>query len=436
MNLCIYEDTSLSRLLPLAHYQIACDIRCGVFTARERAGRVFPGAPVHLFVRPHLAAVARERHPGCRVNEHPEGAALFINARTLAAPGTLAGLAAAGKGDRLFRIEGRIAACAASASAASRIAETFGAGASGTGMPDEDALEDAVEGLPSEDIPGRMLTFAWECVTFNPEMLIADSTLYPLGEQRTRPDFPGVHLTAPERIFLGPGVTLHPGTVVLAQEGPVIIDEGATILPHTVIIGPAYIGRGSTVKAGAKIYPNTSIGPVCKVGGEVEGSVLHSYANKQHEGFLGHSYLGAWTNIGADTNSSDLKNTYGPIRMVLEGLEYDTGQRFLGLLMADHAKCGINTMFNTGTTVGVGANVFGADYPPKFIPSFSWGGAAGMAEYPLRKCAAVARTVMARRDVAMSPAEEQLLGDIFTATEDQRNNYRNRQPSRPPHLHV
>ncbi len=426
MNLCIFEDPSLPGLHPLAHYQLACDIRCGAFTAWERLKRVVPDAAAHLFVRPDLAAVARERHPGCRVNEMPDGPVIFINARALLSRDALLLLAQCDGSDAAFRVAGGTAACAASAGSAPKVYRALAEG----------RFEEAINGYAARDIAGAMLSHAWECVTRNPEMLRADAALFPLGQHSAGSRLPSVHFTAPERIFVGAGAVLHPGTVVLAEEGPVIIDEEATILPQAVIMGPAYIGRRSVIRAGAKIYPNTAIGPVCKVGGEVEGSVLHSFANKQHEGFLGHSYLGQWTNVGADTNTSDLKNTYGLIRMVLEGREYDTGERFLGLLMADHAKCGINTMFNTGTSVGVGANVFGADYPPKFIPSFSWGGAAGLSEYPLRKCAAVARTVMARRDVAMSPAEEELLGAIFAATADQRNNYRNRQPLRPPHAHV
>ena len=205
-----------------------------------------------------------------------------------------------------------------------------------------------------------------------------------------------------------------------AEKGPIVIGANVRIFPNAVIEGPAFVGGGSLIKIGAKIYENTSIGPMCKVGGEVEGSILHGFANKQHDGFLGHAYLCPWVNLGADTNNSDLKNNYGSVRVTINGTEVDSGSLFVGVIMGDHAKSAINTMFNTGTVVGVGSNVFGAGFPPKYIPAFSWGGAEGIETYAIDKCIDVARKVMLRRNQTLTSAGEALLRHVFTLTQDER----------------
>jgi len=160
---------------------------------------------------------------------------------------------------------------------------------------------------------------------------------------------------------------------------------------------------------------------VCKVGGEVEASIIHAYSNKQHEGFIGHSYLGTWVNIGADTNNSDLKNDYGNVKVYIDGELIDSGSMFVGLTMGDHSKSGINLMFNTGTVVGVSCNIYGAGLPPKFIPSFSWGGAEdGFVTYRIDKAIEVAKRVMARRKVQFTEIDEKLFRKIFELTQDER----------------
>jgi UDP-N-acetylglucosamine diphosphorylase/glucosamine-1-phosphate N-acetyltransferase len=209
--------------------------------------------------------------------------------------------------------------------------------------------------------------------------------------------------------------------VLDAEDGPIFIDEGATIMANASLQGPLFVGAKSTIKMGAKIYEGTSIGPVCKVGGEVEESIFHAYSNKQHEGFLGHAYLGEWVNLGADTNNSDLKNNYGTVRVHIDGKTIDSGLLFVGLFMGDHAKSGINTMFNTGTVVGVMSNVFGADYPDKLVPSFAWGGAASCETYACEKALQVARRVMARRNRELTKAQEAVLRQVFELTAHERD---------------
>jgi UDP-N-acetylglucosamine diphosphorylase/glucosamine-1-phosphate N-acetyltransferase len=257
-------------------------------------------------------------------------------------------------------------------------------------------------------------------VHHNPGQIKSDFAFFGRSGQIAGKIHPLVTLLAEENIHVAAGAKIKPGVVLDAEDGPIFIDEGATIMANASLQGPLYVGRNSTIKMGAKIYEGTSIGPVCKVGGEVEESIFHAYSNKQHDGFLGHSYLGEWVNLGADTNNSDLKNNYGTVRVRIDGKTIDSGLLFVGLFMGDHAKSGINTMFNTGTVVGVMSNVFGADYPDKFIPSFTWGGAASGETYACDKALEVARRVMARRNRELTKAQESVLRHVFELTAPER----------------
>ncbi|MFM8180083.1 MAG: hypothetical protein ACKOAG_13010 [Candidatus Kapaibacterium sp.] len=227
--------------------------------------------------------------------------------------------------------------------------------------------------------------------------------------------FPGVFCLRPDRVHVGADVRIDPCVVLDATDGAIIIDANVHIRSHSVIMGPCFIGSDSRIKAGAKIYANTVIGEWCKVGGEVENSIIHAYSNKQHEGFLGHSHIGEWVNLGADTNTSDLKNTYGPIRITRRSQPVETGRMFLGLLCGDHVKSGIDTMFTTGTVCGIHANVFGAGYAPQEIPSFAWGAIGDERRYPLKKALAVASTVMSRRGRTLHAEEVALMEEEWDA---------------------
>jgi UDP-N-acetylglucosamine diphosphorylase/glucosamine-1-phosphate N-acetyltransferase len=271
--------------------------------------------------------------------------------------------------------------------------------------------------LPEKGVEWPLLEWPWELFERNGERITEQADRWPLGE---RPALRGVHLLDEERVFIHERAHVQPGVVLDASAGPIVIDEGATVMANAVIQGPCYVGRGSSVKIGAKIYHGTTIGPLCKVGGEVEESIFHSYSNKQHDGFLGHAYVGSWCNFGADTNNSDLKNNYSSVKLWCDGAWRDTGSLFVGLLMADHAKTGINTSLNTGTVVGVSCNLFGAGLPPKYLPSFSWGGVAGWTEYRVEDALQTAERVMGRRNVPLTGAEAALLRYIFEATASER----------------
>ncbi len=281
---------------------------------------------------------------------------------------------------------------------------------------------DSFRGIPQEPIECAMVQYPWDLVSRTPrgiEMDFERRSPRSGGSRGARVD-KGAHLLNKKNIILGTGCVLKPGVVLDAESGPVILGRNVTVMSNAVIEGPAFIGDHSLIKVGAKIYHGTSIGEHCKVGGEVEASVVQSYSNKQHDGFLGHSYLGSWINIGADTNTSDLKNTYGHVKVRLGEREIDTGMQFVGLTMGDHSTTGINVMFDTGTVVGVSCNLFGSGLPPKFVPSFSWGERGALTVYDPGKAVETAGRMMVRRNVQMSTAYEKRLRDIFSMTEAER----------------
>jgi UDP-N-acetylglucosamine diphosphorylase/glucosamine-1-phosphate N-acetyltransferase len=219
-----------------------------------------------------------------------------------------------------------------------------------------------------------------------------------------------------EKIKIGKNCEMAPGVVIDASDGPVIIGNNTKIMAQATLIGPCSVGNDCIIKVGAKIYENTSIGEVCKVGGEIENSVIQSYSNKQHDGFLGHSFLSEWVNLGADTNTSDLKNTYGDIRVQIERRKMNSGRMFLGLLCGDHSKSGINTMYTTGTIAGICGLHIGGDFLPKYMNSFTWGGAEDAALYELDKALEVAGKVMQRRGKSLTETEHELLKEEFKRT--------------------
>jgi UDP-N-acetylglucosamine diphosphorylase/glucosamine-1-phosphate N-acetyltransferase len=223
-----------------------------------------------------------------------------------------------------------------------------------------------------------------------------------------------VNVIAPENIFIEEGAKLEFVTLN-ASTGPIYIGKNAEIMEGSVIRGPFALCEEAQVKLASKIYGATTIGPHCRVGGEVNNSVMFGYSNKGHDGFLGNAVLGEWCNIGADSNNSNLKNNYEEVRLWSYETESfaKTGLQFCGLMMGDHSKCGINTMFNTGTVIGVSANIFGSGFPRNFVPSFSWGGASGFTTYLTNKAFEVAKVVMSRRHIEFTEQDAQILTHIF-----------------------
>lgn len=224
------------------------------------------------------------------------------------------------------------------------------------------------------------------------------------------------------KIFVGQNVVAE-GAFFNTTSGPIYLADNTEVMEGSVLRGPIALCEHATIKAGSKIYGATTIGPHCKVGGEVSNSLLMGFSNKGHDGFLGNSILGEWCNLGADTNTSNLKNNYSEVKIwnYASRRMLNSGLTFCGLLMGDHSKCGINTMFNTGTTAGVAANIFGGGFPDKFIPSFTWGGADGTETYDFDKAMQTAERVMARRHVELTETDIAILRHVFDVSETFRS---------------
>ncbi|MDP4198749.1 MAG: GlmU family protein [Bacteroidota bacterium] len=382
-NILIYEDelARSKRFLPLTYTRSVAELRSGAMTGIERMRRLYPEAAIYLHCRKELADVLRKRY-GLPVNEVPKGESLLVNAR--------AAVCADAVGESYLR-----------ANLTSELTQALLAG----------EPFDPYTGAPNAFTIGSI----WELVLQNSVALVRDSKFLKSGWRR-RVDANSLQDVATrnfDQLYLHPRATIGADVVLDCTDGPIMIEEGAHIMPHSTIIGPVYIGRNSIVKIGSKIYGGTTIGPVSKVGGEIENSIIQGYSNKQHDGYLGHSFLGEWVNLGAGTNTSDLKNDYSPVRVTIEGESFDTGSLFVGLLMGDHSKSAIGTQFNTGTAIGVSCNIFGSGFPPKWIPSFSWGGASEVTSYRYEKAIEVAKAVMARREIIMTAEDEAMLRQIF-----------------------
>lgn len=278
-------------------------------------------------------------------------------------------------------------------------------------MHDEEIEE--LQGFDLEGTPFIKLNQLHEIFTENTRAIEEDFKL--LTKDRTSQAISDTNkVLGAENIFIEEGAVVE-CAILNATTGPIYIGKNSKIMEGAMIRGPLALCDNSSIKMGAKIYGPVTIGPHSKVGGEVSGSVITGYSNKGHDGYLGNSVIGEWCNLGADTNTSNLKNNYAEVRLWNYESErfVPTGQQFCGLIMGDHAKCGINTMFNTGTVVGVFANVFGDGFPRNFIPSFAWGGANGFSTYTLQKALDTAQKVMARRDQELTEEDQKILENVF-----------------------
>ncbi len=405
MTLWITEGGDSRRLLPLTWLRPAYDLRCGILTLREKILRAYNPPEYALECRPYLAEYLAEGNPDAKVNQLPGGTVLAVNGRVLWNADLARRIPLEGP-DRYYRCGDQLVAARMSGD---RLAAL-----------DPGKQQSQTPAVDVEEVEATIIEWPWDLVHHNADQIIADFPLVATAGAIEGLVMDGAHLVEKGNLCLAPGSKVRPGAVLDASSGPIFIDRDATIMAGALIEGPVYVGYKSAIKMGAKIYEGTTIGEVCKVGGEVEESIFHSYSNKQHDGFVGHAYLGQWVNLGACTSNSDLKNDYGNVKVIVEGEMVDTGSMFVGATIGDHTKTGINTILNTGTVLGVGCNIFGADFPPKYIPSFSWGGAGGLQEYRLEKCLQVARRVMGRRQLDLTAAGEQVIRHVFEETASER----------------
>jgi len=392
--LVLFEDTTAAHLDPLTLTRPVYDLRLGLTTIREKWERAVGLAPGRGPLRPHLRGVfpvSSLRRPA---------ATLWINARYLPTPALVAAIRQ--RQDGLVREGDDVIAAWGDAQ---KLAAWFHAG-----QPQPTGVGRGIEGPP----PPR-LVHGWDLSRLNAAAIEADSRAAGL----TPGPGPAVSAAAavdrPELLFMHPTAIVEPGAIIVCEEGPVLLDAGARVMAGAMLRGPAAVGKGATVRMGARIYGGTTIGPHCKVGGEVASTVFHSYSNKAHEGYVGNSVFGQWVNLGADTTASNLKMTYGTVKLLdwPTGLEVDSGEQFLGAVMGDHCKTGINTVLNTGTVCGVSSILVGAGFAPREIPSFTWVQPGASVDYRLDKALTDMERMMARRGVALSRSYRRMMEAIF-----------------------
>lgn len=271
------------------------------------------------------------------------------------------------------------------------------------------------------DSEPTLIQKSWNIFQFNAAEIKKDFELLTKGRKSQPLNDPHTIVYAPENIFIEEGAKIK-AAVLNAEAGPIYIGKNTEIQEGALIRGPFALCEGSTVNMGAKLRGDTTVGPFSKVGGEISNAVFLGYSNKGHDGFLGNSVIGEWCNLGADTNTSNLKNNYAQVKLwdYTKGGFSNTGLQFCGLMMGDHSKCGINTMFNTGTVVGVGSNIFGDGFPRNFIPSFSWGGAAGFSTFSMPKFEETVKAVYGRRGKEWTKEDQEIMGRVFDLTKSYR----------------
>jgi UDP-N-acetylglucosamine diphosphorylase/glucosamine-1-phosphate N-acetyltransferase len=406
----VAEDVGYRNLLPLTLTRPACRLRCGVDTLRDKLAAAYPSATLVVHTRDLVAAVVADELPAGPVNDWTGDPALVVNGRFIA-PADLAARVPLDGDDQAFVCDGEVVAARVSGPRAETLARDLAAGPLADGWAD---------GLLTQEIDGRIVRYPWDLVSYNGGQIAVDVERMQVAGRIEGDVHPSAVLDGREHIHVAADAEVHAGAILLAHDGPVYIGPGAKVMAGAVVEGPAAVGDNSLVKIQAKIYEGTSVGPWCKIGGEIEESIFQAYSSKQHDGFLGHAVVGEWVNLGADTNNSDLKNNYSTVRFVIDGREVDSGQQFMGAVIGDHTKTAINTMLNTGTVIGVGCNVYGSDFPPKFIPSFCWGGSAGFMEYKLDKFFATADKVMGRRKRLLTEAHRAMLQAVFELTGAER----------------
>jgi UDP-N-acetylglucosamine diphosphorylase/glucosamine-1-phosphate N-acetyltransferase len=389
MNYILFDGSVRNQLLPFTYTRPVADIRVGILTIREKWEKML-GFTTSTVTEDYLI----DKFPMIEMEQN-----IFINASVLPSENLVNIIKNLTEAKALFIDDEPLAFFA---------------------KEDEEVDFNTFDVLEYSYDDILRIEHTWDIFKLNGEAIKRDFKL--LTKEKESQPIPEMTVAFNKnQIFIEEGAVL-PLCSLNATDGPIYIGKNSEIMEGSVIRGPFALCENATVKMSTKIYGATTIGPYSKVGGEVNNCVIFGYSNKGHDGFLGNSVLGEWCNLGADTNNSNLKNNYAEVRLwdyETEGFA-KTGLQFCGLMMGDHSKCGINTMFNTGTVVGVSANIFGSGFPRNFIPSFSWGGSAGLITYKTNKAFEVAKVVMSRRNEEFTENDIQILEHIFEETKSWR----------------
>jgi UDP-N-acetylglucosamine diphosphorylase/glucosamine-1-phosphate N-acetyltransferase len=416
MKICIFEDLGIGKVedfYPLTLTRPVFELKCGYTTLAERISRNFEGTEIYFSLRDYLVPTFKNR-TGANVidNIAQLDDFLFINGRWLMNKGELElngpeEIGVCGEGCAYIRVkQSTIQSC---------IADT----------PGVLSLPDLAAKLPEpKEIKATLISYPWDLISNNPDAMRADFEF--LGKKGVLGEFSElstIYGGSKDDVYVAESAKVQPLVVLDVTHGPIFIDEEAVIFPHTRIEGPAYIGKDTRI-VGGKIREGTSIGPVCRVGGEVEEAIIHGYSNKYHDGFLGHAYVGEWVNLGALTTNSDLKNDYTTVEVYVKGKLMDSGDTKVGCFIGDHTKTGLGSLFNTGTVVGVMSNVLPAGgLLPKLIPSFCIAHEGRFLRGRLRDLLATAKTAMGRRNVELTQEDVQLFEKLYELTKEERDEW-------------
>ncbi|MCF8240232.1 MAG: hypothetical protein K9J16_02520 [Melioribacteraceae bacterium] len=401
--ICVFEDEFVNNLLPLTYLRPVYDLKCGLKSLHDKIVENYPDTPIIYHSRKYIRELTNEMYDS-NINDLDDFEnCLFINGRFLS--NEKSKLPKNPELNKVYVNNGNIVAAFLDHQNFERFVFKFA-----------DVFSDQIfSDLEQIQIDVEMINYPWDLFNKNGQEIINDfqQVISKKKNLINSEIAENVYLKNKKRIYIGENCDISPFVYLDASAGPIYIGNNVTIMSHTTIQGPAAVLDNSTIKIGSKIYHDTTIGEVCKVGGEIENSIFHSYANKQHDGFIGHSYLGSWVNLGAGTNNSDLKNNYSTIRVNINGKEIDSGLQFVGLTIGDHSKTAIGTQLNTGTVIGVSSNIFGSGFPPKYIPPFSWGGSDGITDYDFEKSLEVAKRVMSRRNVELTDNYKKTFRKVF-----------------------
>ena len=391
MNIILFDDDKRANLLPLTFTRPCSELRVGILTIAEKWSKYVSEKISHI-TQDYLA----KKYDVCYQNEN-----VYINGRVLPSSDLIDQIKALPNEESLTQNEIIIAL------KTSKHIMNF-----------EELVQYSSSKL-NKEISCSMINNTHDIFTKNGSEIKSDYDR--LTKDRKSQQLSSTNTILGKDIFIEDGVRAE-AVVFNTENGPIYLGKNSTVMEGSLIRGPFGLGENATIKMGAKIYGDTSVGPQCKVGGEVSNSVFYKNTNKGHDGFIGNSVIGEWCNLGADTNSSNLKNNYASVKLWDYSKQrfLDTGLQFCGLIMGDHSKCGINTMFNTGTVVGVSANIFGGNFPRNFIPSFTWGGSSGFATYQTNKAFQTAKKVMERRNEELTEKEQEILTSIFNKTTEFR----------------
>tara|TARA_R110002096_G_scaffold380678_6_gene574621 strand:- start:272 stop:1456 length:1185 start_codon:yes stop_codon:yes gene_type:complete len=393
MNLILF-DQNRKQLLPFTYTRPISEFRCGILTLKEKWEKRFPAAQVSFLTEDYLSKKYAVSYADVNY---------YINASLLADSSLAEAIFALNENEALYsENETQLLAFKSSKKL------VF------------DELDVSGFGKISYTNDFLFIENMWDIFSLNAAALEADFELLTEGRDSEKLDVTCTHIG--DRLFIEPGAKVQ-AAILNSTSGPIYVGKDAEIMEGSIVRGGLALCEGAVLKLGTKIYGATTIGPFSKVGGEVNNSVIFGYSNKGHDGFLGNSVLGEWCNLGADTNVSNLKNNYASIKLwnYAENRFKDSGKQFCGMMMGDHSKSGINTMFNTASVVGVSANVYGGGFPRNFIPSFAWGGAEKWMVYRFEKAMEVAEKVMERRGKVLDETERAILQEVFERSAPYRN---------------